>query len=159
VEGGKPDVQNVACMKDCPTEGKIHSELPDHARSAHGNIALQNRPFGPVRGVDTAPVVSSIAAVSAKPAASVQNAGDDGARLVRQNACIACHGMTNKIVGPGFSEIAARYKGNAAAEAQLMAKIKNGGGGAWGALPMPAQAHIKDADIKTMVQWILSGAR
>jgi cytochrome c len=50
---GKGDVKNVACMKDCPTEAKISSALPDFARNAHGNIAEQNRVIGPVRGVDT----------------------------------------------------------------------------------------------------------
>jgi S-disulfanyl-L-cysteine oxidoreductase SoxD len=50
---GKGDVKNVACMKDCPTEAKISSALPDFARNAHGNIAAQNRVIGPVRGVDT----------------------------------------------------------------------------------------------------------
>jgi cytochrome c551/c552 len=155
---GKPDVKNIACMKNCATEVKVHSELPEFAHGAHGNMAQQNRPFGAVRGVDTTPPAAA-AAASAKPAAIAAPAGDDGLRLVKQHSCVACHGMTNKIVGPGFSEIAGKYKGNAAAEASLMVKVKNGGSGAWGAIPMPANAGIKDAEIRSMVQWILSGAK
>ena len=83
----------------------------------------------------------------------------DGATLVKQNSCVACHGMDKKIVGPGFTDITAKYKGNADAMAMLTQKIKTGTSGTWGAVPMPAQAHVKDEDIKIMVSWILAGAK
>ena len=66
--------------------------------------------------------------------------------------------MTNKIVGPGFNEVMAKYKGDAGAQARLEAKVKNGGSGVWGPIPMPPQTTIKDDDIKTMVRWILTGS-
>jgi len=151
---GKPDVKNVACMKNCATGIKITSSLPASASGSHGNLADQNRGFGEVRGVNTAPPGKSVKA-SAPETASV-NAGRE---LVTKYSCVACHGMTNKIVGPGYSEVAAKYKGKPDAEAQLIAKIKNGGSGNWGEIPMPPQTQVKDQDVKTIVEWILNGAQ
>lgn len=163
---GTPDVKSVACMKDCPVEQSIRSSLPEVSRNAHGNVALQNRTFGAVRGVDTtkpAPTgplsAAKAATVSAAPAAAPAAASNAGLDLAKQNACVACHGVTNKIVGPGFNEIAAKYKGNGGAESALVGKVKNGTSGTWGAIPMPAQAHVKDEDIKAIVGWILAGAK
>jgi S-disulfanyl-L-cysteine oxidoreductase SoxD len=148
---GKPDVRNVACMKNCATEVKIASVLPDIARGSHGNLADQNRPIGEVRGQNTAVA----APAHAKSEAPAPNAG---AGLIAKYSCVACHGVTNKIVGPGFADVAARYKGKAGAEAQLMAKIRHGGSGNWGDTPMPPQAEVSDADLKTIVDWVLAGA-
>lgn len=161
---GKPDVKSVACMKNCPVDEKIHSTLPDVSRNAHGNVAEQNRTFGPIRGADTTkpaptgPLAASKAVVktNAAPAAAAEHAG---LSMAKKNACVACHGVANKIVGPGFNEIAAKYKGNAGAEAALIGKIKSGGSGTWGSVPMPPQPQVKDEEIKTIVSWILAGAK
>jgi cytochrome c len=67
--------------------------------------------------------------------------------------------VKNKIVGPGFNEIAARHKGRADAEAYLAGKIKAGGSGVWGAVPMPPQPQIKDDDARAIAQWIATGAK
>ncbi|MBI1773482.1 MAG: c-type cytochrome [Burkholderiales bacterium] len=143
---GKPDVKNTACMKECLKEVKITSELPAFARSANGNPVEQNRTVGAVRGVDLNK--AAVVKVSA-PAA------EEGLKLARQYACIACHGVKDKVVGPGFAQIAAKYKGDANAESSLMKKIKAGGSGVWGDIPMPPQGHVKDAEIKTMLDWIM----
>jgi cytochrome c551/c552 len=66
--------------------------------------------------------------------------------------------MAEKLVGPGFREVATRYAGDAGAEARLVARVKAGGTGAWGSVPMPAQPQVKDADARALVQWILAGA-
>ena len=179
---GKPDVKSVACMKDCPTETTLRSTLPLPSRNAHGNIEQQNRTFGEVRGVDTTKPASVIpvsaisrdqvlmaaattgtaaaapaTASAAAPAAA--KADSAGAALAKQYACVACHGVSNKIVGPGFTQIAAKYKGDSAAAATLLGKVKNGSTGTWGPIPMPAQSHVKDDEIKTLVTWILGGAK
>ncbi|WP_353156093.1 c-type cytochrome [Herminiimonas fonticola] len=166
---GKPDVKSVACMKDCPASSDIRSSLPAPSRNAHGNIQEQNRTFGEVRGVNTSmpasvvPVSSAArksAAATAMPAAASEAAAKPKALgLAKQYACVACHGINNKIVGPGFNEIAAKYKGDSAAATTLFNRVKNGSSGAWGPVPMPAQAHVKDEDVKTLVNWILSGAK
>ena len=174
---GKPDVKSTACMKDCAVDAEPHSTLPAEARNAHGNIRDQNRTFGPVRGADTgkpAPVGPLAAAklasaaltpeptrvVAAAPAAAPGVAGTaDGLSLAKQYACISCHGVANKVVGPGFTEIATKYKGDAAAASRLAGKVRNGSSGAWGPVPMPAQAQVKDQDLKTMLGRILSSAQ
>ena len=76
--------------------------------------------------------------------------------LAKSTGCTACHTMDKKLIGPGFKEIADRYRKDKGAEANLFQKVKNGGKGAWGDIPMTPNAHVKDEDIKLMVQWILS---
>ena len=146
--GGVPDVKNVACMKNCKTEVQIGSTLPDYARTAHGELADQNRNFGPVRGTRTLGVAAA-APVAANPVLD----------MATKSGCMACHGVNNKIVGPGYNEVVARYKDQADAESRLVAKVKNGGQGVWGSIPMPPNGHLKDEDLKTLVKWILSGAK
>ena len=162
---GKPDVQNTACMKNCAVdEAKVASYLPDFARDAHGNLLQQNRPVGPVRGVDTTQPpgtrpTSSAATAAVVAAAPAAAAGGSALELATAQACTACHGVNNKIVGPGFSEIAAKYKGRADAEAYLAEKIRAGGSGVWGAVPMPPQAQLKDDEVKALARWIAGGAK
>ncbi|MGI9218524.1 MAG: c-type cytochrome [Hydrogenophaga sp.] len=165
--GGKGDVKNVACMKDCEIDPKVHSFLPDFARDAHGNIQQQNRVIGPVRGADTtqpAPkgLIGSAAAATvavAAPAAPAAAKGPNVNNLLAANACTACHGVKNKIVGPSFVEIAAKHKGKADLEAYLAGKIKSGGSGVYGAVPMPAQPQLSDADARTIAGWIAAGPK
>ena len=150
---GKPDVKNVACMKDCATEAKLASSLPDFAKGAHGNIAEQNRPVGGVRGANTAgaaaPAVAPVASAAAK---------SDIAELARRKACLSCHGVDKRIVGPAFIEVAAKYKGDPGAQARLLEKLKRGGSGAWGPIPMPPNPDLSESDAKALVQWVLGGA-
>lgn len=82
---------------------------------------------------------------------------DDGEALFKKNGCVACHNADKKLVGPALKDIAAKYKGDASAQAKLAAKVRKGGSGSFGATAMvPANAAISDADIGTMVKWILS---
>ena len=76
--------------------------------------------------------------------------------IAKSNGCTACHMVDKKVLGPGFKEIAAKYRGTAGAEAMLIKKVKEGGKGAWGDMVMPPNAHVKDADITAMVKWILA---
>ena len=143
---GRPDVRNVACMKDCPVELAFASQLPDYARSSHGDLAAQNRAIGPVRGIET-PVSAEVAA--APP--SKQS-------LAEKSGCLVCHGMAARVVGPGLREIAAKYKDDRGAEAMLAARVRAGGHGVWGQVPMPPQPNLAEDDIRTLVKWILGGA-
>jgi cytochrome c551/c552 len=162
--GGKGDVNNVACMKNCATDPSVHSFLPEFARDAHGNIAEQNRLIGPVRGADTtvpAPKgpVGSMPPPKAVLAAAPAADGGGVKAMLDANACTACHGVKNKIVGPGFNEIAAKHKGKDDLEAYLVGKIKAGGSGVWGSTPMPPQPQLKDEDAKAMAKWIAAGVQ
>lgn len=76
--------------------------------------------------------------------------------LVKKNGCIACHATDKKVVGPAWHDVAAKYKGNAKAADTLAAKVKAGGQGVWGAVPMPPQAQVGDADLKAILGWVLS---
>ncbi len=76
--------------------------------------------------------------------------------LAKKNACTACHAIDKKLVGPAYKEVAAKYKGDAKAEAMLIDKVKKGGVGVWGQVPMPPNAAVKDEDVKTLVKWILA---
>ncbi len=77
--------------------------------------------------------------------------------LAKQSGCLACHGIDKKVLGPGLKDIAAKYKGDKSAQAKLVNKVKVGGSGVWGPMPMPANSpQVKDADIQTIVKWILS---
>jgi cytochrome c len=149
----KADVKAVPCMKDCSGEPRLASFLPDFARDAHGNLAEQNRPVGAQKGADT-----SQPAPAAKPGASPGAGTAEAVALTQKNACVACHGLDNKIVGPGFREVARKYAGRTDAVAYIAAKIKSGGSGVWGSVPMPAQA-LSEADAKVIAQWLADGMK
>jgi cytochrome c551/c552 len=166
---GKGDVASVACMKNCPVDDKIRSTLPEPSRNAHGNLALQNRTFGAVRGVDTSKPAASArigAAAAAAPAAVASAApsavpAKNSAALAQMqaNACIACHAVSTKVMGPSFVQVGDKYRADPAAAGKLFEKVKGGSNGAWGPVPMPPQAHVKDEDIRALVEWILDGAK
>lgn len=163
--GGKPDVHAVACMKDCAGEPKVASFLPDHARNNNGNLAEQQRLVGPQHGVDTTQppgahvtAAATVAAAAPKAAGSSSGQGAQVQALLQKYACAACHGVDHKIVGPAFKDVAAKYHGRADAEAYLAGKIRSGGQGLWGSIPMPPQTALPEADLKLITQWLAAGA-
>jgi cytochrome c len=81
------------------------------------------------------------------------NASED---LAKKSGCTACHANDKKIIGPAYKDVAAKYKGDAKAEAMLIEKVRKGGSGAWGAVPMPANAALSDGDLKSIVKWVLT---
>ena len=80
-------------------------------------------------------------------------------QLAQKHACVACHAVDKKIVGPAYADVAKKYAGQKDAEAKLVANIKAGGAGKWGPVPMPPQPGLSDADLKTLAAWILGGAK
>ena len=78
------------------------------------------------------------------------------ADLARAKNCIACHATANKVVGPAYKDIAAKYAGQPDAENKLVQKVLKGGSGAWGAVPMPANGQVSEAEARTLVKWVLS---
>jgi cytochrome c len=75
--------------------------------------------------------------------------------LAKKSNCLACHQIDKKSVGPAYKDIAKKYKGQAGMDAKLAEKVKKGGQGVWGPVPMPPNAAVPDADIKKLVDWIL----
>lgn len=152
---GKPDVHATACMKSCGPAPRITSSYPVEAWGSHGNLAEQNRTFGPVRGIDTSrppgapPTVAVAAAAAPAPA--------PGLAAVRSSGCLACHDVESRRVGPSFREVAARYAKDPGAAAKLETSVTTGSQGAWGAIPMPPQSVAKP-EVETIVKWVLQGA-
>jgi cytochrome c len=77
-------------------------------------------------------------------------------KLAQASGCMTCHGVDKKVIGPSFKEVATKYRNDKSAEAALIKKVKAGGKGVWGEIPMPPNPHVKDQDAKTLVEWILS---
>ena len=88
--------------------------------------------------------------------ASLPPVGHASTELAQKNACMACHAVDKKLVGPAYADVAKKYAGQKDAEATLVVNIKKGGSGKWGPIPMPPQAALSEADAKTLAKWILS---
>jgi len=159
---GKPDVNGSNCMSNCVPHVQIGSVLPDFARNAHGNIVDQNRLYGPYRGADTTkPPMAKLPGASGEGLAHAKDTHSNTSKgpeaLFKNENCSACHAPKAKLVGPSIADIAAKYKGQSGAQEKLMAKVKNGGSGVWGAIPMPPQQQLSDEDRATLVRWVLTG--
>jgi cytochrome c len=100
-------------------------------------------------------VLAASAAVLSLGAVATASA-EDASALATKNGCMACHQVETKVVGPAYKEVAAKYKGQEGAVDSLSAKVKAGGSGVWGPVPMPPNAQVSDEDIKTIVTWVLS---
>lgn len=97
-----------------------------------------------------------IALAAAVPAAAADAAAAKA--LASKNACLACHAVDKKLVGPSYKDVAARHQGQADALEKVAARIKSGGAGQYGPVPMPAQAQLKDDELRLLAGWILAGA-
>jgi cytochrome c len=156
---GTPDVHASECMNNCVPFVQIGSVLPDYARNAHGNIAEQNREYGPFRGADTTKLPldkfpSSYAVPAAHSAIARPKTLED---LFKENNCSACHAKATKLVGPSLTEISKKYQGQVDAEDKLVAKVKAGGSGIWGPIPMPSHPDVTNEMLHTLVHWVLTG--
>lgn len=109
-------------------------------------MKVMKRVLGVVLGVAAALSGTSAYAVDAAAAKA----------LAAQKACMGCHAVDKKIVGPAYKDVAAKYKGMAVKE--LAASIKAGGSGKWGPIPMPPQPTLSDAEAETLAAWVLAGA-
>ena len=94
-------------------------------------------------------LIAAVAAVVAGPALANQDPA------TKKN-CMACHAVDKKLVGPAYKDVAKKYAGDAKAADMLAAKIMKGGSGVWGAIPMPANPQVSDAEAKKLAAWVLS---
>ena len=76
--------------------------------------------------------------------------------LLKKHNCVACHAIDSKMVGPAYKDVAKKYAGNSSAQATLTKKVKAGGSGVWGAIPMPPHPQVAECDIQELVKYILS---
>jgi cytochrome c len=96
--------------------------------------------------------MAGILGTGAAQAADAKGADD----LMKKHACIACHAVDKKMVGPAYKDVAAKYRGQKDIAPKLVEKVKKGGVGVWGQVPMPPNPNVPDADAKALVDWILS---
>jgi cytochrome c len=87
--------------------------------------------------------------------ALVSNAAMASPELAKAKNCMACHTVANKVIGPSFKDVAARYAGQKDAEDKLVQKVLKGGSGAWGSAVMPANPQVSEAEARTLVKWIM----
>jgi cytochrome c len=94
-------------------------------------------------------VLGATAALAALPSQASEE-------LAKKHNCFACHAVDKKLVGPAYKDVAAKYRADKGAQAKLVDKVKKGGVGAWGQIPMPPNATVPDADLQALVKWVLS---
>lgn len=115
-----------------------------------------------VAATSASPIASAVAATPATPPAAAPAAAaapldmKTAEAMMQKDGCAACHAVDKKIVGPAYQDVAAKYRGDKDALTKLVQKVKAGGSGVWGAVPMPPNAQVSEADIKALVSWILT---
>ena len=99
-------------------------------------------------------ILSSVALATA--VFFVSGAAMANADLAKAKNCMACHAVANKVVGPAYKDVAKKYVGDKTAEDKLVAKVIKGGSGVWGAIPMPANPQVSEAEARVLVKWVLA---
>lgn len=142
----------MGCGKEAPPPPPVQA-VPAPAPATVAPAAAA--PATAVTAASLTPVPAANPA--AAPAAMASAPALANKDLAAKSGCLTCHAVDKKLIGPAFKDIANKYK--ASDEAMLIAKVKAGGKGVWGPIPMPPNAAVKDEDIKTLVNWILAGAK
>lgn len=154
-----------------PVEPAAMTPVPatESASVAKPTSAVQEKPVAvkdmpapavkpaPIQAVVVPPVkVEPAPAIKpeSKPVAAMSDA--DVLQLAKKNGCLVCHAIDRKVVGPAWKAVAAKYRGDAGAEARLMDKISKGGGGVWGSIAMPSNPKLGEADRQALARFVLS---
>lgn len=101
-------------------------------------------------------IAASLAALSMAGAQAQGVDANAAMALAQKSGCLACHSLDGKMVGPAWKEVGKKYAGDAEAEAKLVTKVRKGGKGVWGEVPMPPNVTVKEADVRTLVQYVLT---
>lgn len=127
------------------------TSLPVSTRStgADDDIVIRRRVGSARRLAGTLAILAGALSLGAATVHADENAA-------KKRNCFACHALDRKLVGPAFREVATRYAPDREAEARLARRIREGGAGAWGALAMPPQPTIPDAEARELARWVLS---
>jgi len=100
--------------------------------------------------------VVSLIICSVAFANKVESQNNIAQELAKKNACLSCHAVNKKIIGPPFTEIAKKYRNNPSASTYLISRVRNGGSGVWGVVAMPANRNVDEAELEKIIQWVLS---
>ena len=114
------------------------------------------KPAAPAAAAAAAPAAAPAQVAGAAAPSTATPAAADASALLQKNGCLACHALDKKVLGPSYKEVAAKYAGDKNAAAMLEQKVKAGGVGVWGQVPMPPNAAASDADLQAMVKYILA---
>ena len=165
--GGNPDLSDV----------EVERAVVYMANRSGANFKEPVAPATPTGAAATASPPIAAAAPSATPAAGASSSTaaaaaaqsppdaakasapldlQSGQAMMQKDGCSACHAVDKTIVGPAYQQVAAKYRGDKTAAGRLEQKVKAGGSGVWGAMPMPPNSAVPDADIKALVTWILA---
>ncbi len=163
-KGGNPDLADVevqrAVVYMANLSGASFKEPPAPAATA-ASATMAAASIASASASAAAPgSAASATAVAAKTAPTAAASGPldlaAAQAMMQRDGCGACHALDKKIVGPAYQEVAAKYKGDAGAVAKLTQKVKAGGAGVWGPVPMPPNTQVADSDIEALVSWILA---
>jgi cytochrome c len=147
---GKSDTHNSACMRDCEKDVVVSGSLPPaFVQTMYGDLDDNFRALASMN--EQGPPAAALPASG--NAASV-SAGT----LIRKYGCVACHAADKAVIGPAYRSVAAKYVGDAGAADRLFKKVRAGGSGVWGSVPMPPQATPPDSDLEAIIGWVLAGA-
>jgi cytochrome c551/c552 len=168
--GGNPDLSDVeverAVVYMANRSGANFKEPAAPAATAASATAPQT-PAAASAAAPTPAATATVAAANAAPsmastapAPAVKSGApldlQSGQAMMQKDGCAACHAVDKTIVGPAYQQVAAKYRGDKNAAAKLEQKVKAGGSGVWGAVPMPPNSAVPDSDIKALVSWILT---
>jgi cytochrome c551/c552 len=171
-KGGNPDLTDVevqravvymanrsgATFKEPSAPAATKSPTPPATTAPPAPAATAPAPAPAAAAPSTAGATP--AAATAAPSATAKASGPldlaAAQAMMQKDSCVACHAVDKKIVGPAFQDVAAKYKGDAGALAKLTQKVKAGGVGVWGPVPMPPNSWVADGDIQALVTWILA---
>jgi cytochrome c5 len=162
-KGGDADLADVevqrAVVYMANQAGAKFKEPPAAAQPATAAATPAQAPAAAAQAAAAPAAAPAAASKAPTPAAPAPGAALDmasGTAMMQKDGCAACHAVDKKIVGPAYQDVAAKYKGDKDAAAKLVQKVKAGGSGVWGSVPMPPNAQVPDADIKALVSWILT---
>lgn len=146
---GQPDVHNTACMENCATDVKVTASLPKgFTKDMYGDISDNFRGLSTMN--ERAPVETQTAS---EPGPGNENPAP---KLIQNYGCVACHAVDHKIIGPAFQDVAAHYAGQSGAISHLTDKIRHGGAGVWGQIPMPPQTGPTNKELADIIHWVLA---
>ena len=120
------------------------------AKATDASVLALSAPAVPVAATPPSPAQKSVSSAAGSAGSAI-----DVQALLNNNACLGCHAIAQKIVGPAYKDVAAKYKGDAKAPAMLASKVKAGGKGAWGEIPMPPN-NVTPEEAAKLVAWILA---
>jgi cytochrome c5 len=164
-KGGNPDLADVevqrAVVYMANLSGASFKEPPAPAATAAGSASSTSPAAAAPTAATAANAAGATPAATATAGSAPAKAGApldlaSGQAAMQKDGCAACHAVDKKIVGPAYQDVAAKYRGDSGALTKLTQKVKAGGVGVWGSVPMPPNSFVADGDIKALVSWILT---